>query len=442
MKHSIFSLISLFLLQFLSAQSNEFLPLSRYGYGSINRTFSPMSQACGHAGLAYTNLEEYNPLNPASLGFLKITDVELGYNIKYKELSNNTTAAKDWSGTISYLQIGVPLQNSINEILEHKEHKHNFGLSIGLTPYTNTSYNYVLNDSNSIGRIGRTFNGSGGLNQFQLGVGYRIKNFAAGINFGYIFGNLEFDQIFYLLEVIPSARDNFIDRYFSSGLNTQVSFIYQQTLNKNLILKDKSLKPKNLNYSLLIGLPNKLNVSKYTLHTSTLNLGSFGLITDTLLYNENQKSKSDLPFKMIAGIAYNNKDKSGIMLDAGFENWKNAKIFDEAKGDLVNETYVSFGGWFRPDNSGYGNVLRRSQYRFGAFYDNGYLSIQNETLKSYGITFGMGTAFNFQRQLCVVNLGLEIGKSQLKNIIEENYIKLNLGIRINDSEWFLKRRYN
>ncbi|MEP7196992.1 MAG: hypothetical protein ABI851_10765 [Saprospiraceae bacterium] len=442
MKHYKYLILGFFSLQILSAQTNESLPLSRFGIGSLSRSLSPISQGSGHAGLAYTNAEEYNPLNPASLGFLKITDVELGYNVKFKKISDSETSANDVSGTLSYLQIGVPLQNSINEILDHKAHKHNFGMSLGLTPFTSTSYNYSVIDSNSVGNIIRKLNGSGGLNQFQLGLGYRIKNFSTGINLGYIFGNLNYEQTFSLLNVYPSAIDNYQDRYYGSGVNTQLAFIYQQITNKKLISKDNVIKPKAINYSLLLGLPNQLRMSRYSVQTSTLDLGNVGEIVDTLFYVDNQKSKAELPFKVLAGISYNNKDKSGIMADFGYENWENVKKFVGEQGDLINASYVSLGVWYKPDNSGYGNVLQRSQYRFGTFYDQGYLSISNESLKTYGLTLGMGTSFNFQRQLCVVNLALEAGRSVLKNTIEENYIKLNIGIRINDSEWFLKRRYN
>ncbi|MEO6190066.1 MAG: hypothetical protein ABIO44_06605 [Saprospiraceae bacterium] len=442
MKYTFFLLIVLALISNLLAQSNEFLPLSRYGYGSLSRTYSPFSQGCGHAGLAYTSPEEYNSMNPASLGFLRFTDAEIGFNVKKKEISNLNNSVQDLSGTLSYLQIGIPLHNTINEALEHKERKHKFGLSVGLLPFSSTSYSYLIEDSSSIGNYLRRLNGSGGLNQFQIGVGYKYKNFAAGMNLGYIFGNLEYDQTFNLSGVIPAAQDNYVDRYFGSGISTQFSFIYQQFLNQKEITKDKSVKAKALNYSLLIGLPSRLNMSRYSLHTSVLNLNPVGLIIDTLSFQDNDISKSDIPFKLVGGISYNNKEKSGIVLDAGLENWGSAKLFEGNKGELVNDSYFSLGGWIKPDNTGYGNVLKRSQYRIGGFYEKGYLSLNDESLTNYGVTLGMATAFNFQRQLCVVNLGIELGQSKLQNFITEKYIKLNLGIRINDSEWFLKRRYN
>ena len=90
MKYTYSILIVLSLISNLLAQSNEFLPLSRYGYGSITRTYSPFSQGCEHAGLAYTSFDEYNSMNPASLGFLRFTDAEIGFNVKRKDFPTLT----------------------------------------------------------------------------------------------------------------------------------------------------------------------------------------------------------------------------------------------------------------------------------------------------------------------------------------------------------------
>jgi hypothetical protein len=34
------------------------------------------------------------------------------------------------------------------------------------------------------------------------------------------------------------------------------------------------------------------------------------------------------------------------------------------------------------------------------------------------------------------------GFIQAKDLFSEQYVKFNIGFRLNDNEWFLKRRYN
>ncbi len=432
-------LILWILVQNIFGQTNEFLPLSRYGIGILNKTYSPLSQGCGHAGIAYISNEENNILNPASLGFLRITDAEFGFSLKSKNVSDSKSNLNDLSGALSYLQIAVPLRNAINEILEHKEYKHNYALSLALSPLSSTSYSYIISDSGALGKNTRNLNGTGGLNQFQLGFSYRVKNFSAGINLGYVFGNFKYEQDFYLIDRLPINREILTDQYFGSGLNTQIGLLYETILDKTA---DQKVQARKLSYGITIGVPSNIRYYRNSFYRSELNILPVDVIIDTQFYVKDEKSFGQLPLKITGGISYNHKNKYGLLLDAGLDNWSNAKAFNGQKGTLVNESYVSAGAWWKPDNSGYGNIFRRSQYRIGSFYNRGYLDIKDNTLNQYGVTIGMGTAFNFQRQLCVVNLSVELGKSELPTAIKEEYIKLNLGIRINDNEWFLKRRYN
>lgn len=420
-------------------QTNEFLPLSRFGIGTLNRSWSPFSQATGHSGLAYISSEEYNSLNPASLGFLRITDVEIGYNFKLKKVTDDKSIVNDRSGTLSYIQIGIPLRNSINEILERREYKHNYAISLGLQPFSSASYSFAILDSTEYGKDVRYLNGSGGLNQFQLGFAYRVNHFSAGINMSYIFGNLKYEQSYYIIDKVPRNNSILTDQYFGSGFNAQLGLLYEQIIDRKENNKNKSRK---LSYGLTLGIPSNIRYFSNSFHRSEIDFSTLGKVIDTILYTSDIRSYGQLPLKIILGIAYNHKEKSGIQLDLGFENWSSTKAFADQKGQLVNESYLSLGAWLRPDNSGYGRLFKRSQYRIGVFYDKGYLERNNEKLINYGLTFGLGTGFNFQRQICVVNLGFELGISELPNTLKEEYFKINLGLRLNDNEWFLKRRYN
>ncbi|MBK7696923.1 MAG: hypothetical protein IPI30_22230 [Saprospiraceae bacterium] len=158
-------------------QNIAFSPLSRYGFGELNKNRAPLSLHCGGAGVAYYNTEEFNPNNPASLGFLKLTDAEIGFHAKYKEITDKQdNLADDWSGNISYIHIGVPLRNPINEVLARKQYKHNYGVSLDLSPFSTTGYHYVVQDSaNDIGSTTRILDSYGGLSRFSVGFGYRYK---------------------------------------------------------------------------------------------------------------------------------------------------------------------------------------------------------------------------------------------------------------------------
>jgi hypothetical protein len=68
--------------------------------------------------------------------------------------------------------------------------------------------------------------------------------------------------------------------------------------------------------------------------------------------------------------------------------------------------------------------------------------IAGEQLDAYGVTFGMGLPFIYQRKISHANLGFEFGKNGSNSVIRESFFKVTLGFTFNDDEWFIKRKYN
>lgn len=126
---------------------------------------------------------------------------------------------------MNHIQLGIPLRNTINELLDRKEYKRSYGLSFGLSPYTSTGYHYVVSDSSvSFGKTSRTLDGSGGINKFTLGFGYRYKNLGVGINLGYLFGNTRFEQVYSFDDLTESATNYLDDQYHATGVNADLVF--------------------------------------------------------------------------------------------------------------------------------------------------------------------------------------------------------------------------
>lgn len=425
----------------IHAQNYEFSPLSRFGLGDLQRSRSPFSQHTGGSGAAYHHSDEFNFANPASLGFLKITDAELGFYSKYSSLEDNTgQKLKDWSGNLNYIHLAVPLFNSINQLLERKEEKYPIGVSIGIQPYSFTGYKYVISDSTIVsGRTTREQEGRGGLSRFSLGAAYRHKQWSLGLSAGYIFGNIEYFQSLRLRD-LPGAAANYSEqKIHANGFDLTLGTIYAMTVNRTKMKSDKTLKPKVLSVGAHITLPSNLTFTSDLLQYTRLNLVN---VTDTILYTKDLRSDSQVPLKFTAGLFYNEQDKRSYLLDFNYEFWGNAKLYDGAKGSLSNLLGIHVGGSWRPARTGYARLPNRSQYRYGLFYETGYLQEGGNNLTNYGFTLGVGMPFSFQRQLAVINIGVEAGITELTEKVKTQYIRFNAGVRLNDNEWFLKRRYN
>ena len=101
----------------------------------------------------------------------------------------------------------------------------------------------------------------------------------------------------------------------------------------------------------------------------------------------------------------------------------------------------AFGGYFVPDYSPFASILKRITYRAGLRLDKTGMVVNNKEINNFGITFGMGIPLggNFSN----LNLGFELGRRGTTdaNLIEESYLKINVGLSLND-KWFIKRKIN
>ncbi|MDQ3141012.1 MAG: hypothetical protein M3Q56_02070 [Bacteroidota bacterium] len=440
--YTFLSIILLISIQ-LQAQNLDFSPLSRFGLGGFNKSGSSFSNHLAYGGLAYHAENQFNPNNPASLAFLKITVADIGLQIKSSNFSDvNNLKASSWSGNLSHIFIGIPLRNSINQILDRKTYKNFYSLSFGLSPYTSTAYRFYVQDSTGeLGKISRDLSGAGGLNKLSGGFAYRYEDISFGINMAYVFGKQRFQQKMFFNDLI-GAGDNFLDDDFTAaGFAWNLGFMYQLTLNQKLIEKDKSLRPRSITFGATIQLPSSITYTQNALYVTRIDIATNSAI-DTVFYASNLKEDTEIPFGYGMGVHYNFKERFGLLADFKQEFWANSKLHSGLKGTLGDLSQYSLSGWYRPDATGFKSFFKRATYRAGFYFDSDYRVIDGKNPESFGLTLGLGMPIVFQRQTAMAHFGIDLGRTSLKNVLDENYIKFNIGFSLNDNEWFLKRRYD
>jgi hypothetical protein len=121
-------------------------------------------------------------------------------------------------------------------------------------------------------------------------------------------------------------------------------------------------------------------------------------------------------------------------------------------GDFTNEFVIAedvayqaassyaFGAFFVPDYTSFTSFLKRVTYRAGLRYDKSGIVVRGSEINNFGITFGLGMPMG-QSGFSNLNLGFEFGRrgTTVANLVEENYLKVSVGLSLND-RWFLKRR--
>ena len=102
---------------------------------------------------------------------------------------------------------------------------------------------------------------------------------------------------------------------------------------------------------------------------------------------------------------------------------------------------ISAGGFFIPEFDSFNRYWKRIVYRTGVRFENTGLKINNEVIKEFGISFGVGLPVG--RIFSNANIGLEVGKrgTTKANLVEENFVNFQISLSLND-RWFEKRKFN
>ena len=102
---------------------------------------------------------------------------------------------------------------------------------------------------------------------------------------------------------------------------------------------------------------------------------------------------------------------------------------------------ISVGGFYIPKFDSFNRYWKRIVYRTGIRFEDTGLQINNEDIKEFGISFGVGLPVG--RIFSNANVGFEIGTRGVDtaNLVKENFVKFQMSLSLND-RWFEKRKFN
>lgn len=414
------------------AQQGTASPYSFYGIGSLKFKGTAENRSMGGLSI-YMDSIHINLRNPAS----NVADDVSSYPFNGKSrpvrytvggsqsglnLKSSSGSDRATSTTFDYLALTIPIGK--------------FGVGFGLLPQT--SVGYKLETVNSDGDLENKFAGEGGLNKVFLGVGYKLlKGLNIGINANYNFGNIKNSVIEYAYDVdgellqYQSLENNRSDL---SGLSFNIGLAYKKIIrNKYEFVSGVTFSPEsNLTSN------NQRIISTFSINTNTSN--KFDVDLDALGL---KKTELTLPSKLSFGAGFGQPRVWFVGAEYTTEN--TSKFYNPLYSNLTtkyeNASNFSFGGFFIPQYNSFNNYLKRIVYRAGMHFEKTGLNINNESIKEFGISFGLGLPVgNFFSN---ANLGLEIGKrgTTNSNLVQENFVNFQLSLSLND-RWFQKRKYD
>ena len=429
------AVIALFISISTLAQQGSSSPYSFYGIGSLKFKGTVENQSMGGISV-FNDSIHVNLRNPAGYAGQNLKSFnDEGRPIKYNvggsqsQINLKGVSASESSSTSSldYLAIAIPLGK--------------FGAGFGLLPYS--SVGYKLQSFSSEETLEYKYRGEGGINKVFLGLGYQLSNnIRIGVDASYNFGNITNTNIAFGYNEqgeFLQYHTREVNRSDLGGISYNFGIIYTKLLKSNLqftasgsYAPSTNLKSKNQrNFS--TGVVNLDTEQEVALNTIGVDLSDIGLETTDL----------KIPSKTSIGFGFGTPRKWFAGVDYTFLK---ASQFSNRLIVVDNSTYedastISVGGFYIPEFDSFNKYWKRIVYRTGIRFENTGLKVNNQVIKEFGISFGVGLPVG--RIFSNANIGLELGKrgTTNANLVEENFVNFQLSLSLND-RWFEKLRFN
>ena len=431
----IFLIIIFFICYNFQGQEGTSSPYSFYGIGSLKFKGTTENRAMGGLSI-YTDSIHMNFKNPASYvsnnlfsfnNEARLVKFTVGVGHTTTELETSDASDNSNTTTFDYLGLNVPMGK--------------FGMGFGVIPHS--SVGYKLESRNSIDSLEYKYSGNGGVNKVFLGFGYLIsENLSIGIDAHYNFGNIQNNALEFLYddEQLPldyQARE--INRSDLSGINYNFGISYKPMIN------EKTQLVTSFTYSPSYNLTskNKRTFASVVISDNTGLEYPVNEIEVDLLQLGLEETDLKMPSKMSIGVGIGS-DRNWFI---GTEyNIIKSSVFSSDLLDIQNTFFedssvLSIGGFYVPDYNSFNKLLQRIVYRSGIYFEKTGLNINNQSIKEFGISFGLGIPVG--RLFSNINTLIEIGKRGTtdKNLVKESFVNFQLSLSLND-RWFIKRKYN
>lgn len=481
-QHTLFLFMFCLSLLKLNAQILTSSPYSRYGIGEINTTNFSAINALGGSFSAFQpdTIAPFfiNPANPASLAGLRLSSFEVGGQAQFSNINSATSTTRKTNINFSYGSIGFPLRRF-------------GGAAFGIMPYSTVGYKITSYDENpSIGQIKYVYEGSGGFNKAFLATGIKpfsksyqkfihsalrdslwnsgqfskIKRYkffrqlaselSLGVNANYIFGNTnQSTHIIYpgSISYYNTGRERMAhlsDFAFNTGIQTAFTIDQaKRRIRKDSVVKRELKEKIKVVLGAYANLPTILNGSQSSFIYNYA-IDGFGnqQNTDTILKSVDTKGQISIPLEIGGGFSVKKGEKITFLLDGATTYWKNFKYFNDPNS-FSNSYRISAGINYVPNKLAFGgwNYVKRTQYRLGFTYSDGYIDLKNNKIKNYAVTAGLGLPVGIGRfdDIAIVNITAQFGTTgtTTSSLLQEKYVRLIVGFTFN-KRWFIKYKYD
>lgn len=406
--------LALFSIWGAAAQQGSPSPYSFFGLG-LNKFKGTVENRSMGGISTYSDSIHINLQNPAGYGALRLTTYAIAGSHKSVSLKSNSGTDQVTNSTLlEYLAIGLPAGR--------------WGFGFGLVPFS--SVGYEVEDLN--GDLLSKYSGSGGLNRVYFSTGYRISNgLRIGATANYNFGNIQNKALFHQDNIQYGTQE--INRSDLNGFTFNFGAQYQKMITDKLELTGSA------SYSFSSDLTSK---NERQIATVIISPSAGNTITD-LREVAVPESTLQLPsiMKLGAGIGAPRQWFIGLEYGRTDASDYSNRSYSVSNVSYTQATRYAIGGFYIPDYRNITSYFSRIVYRAGLRYEETGLTINNEAIDEFGMSFGVGLPVG--QKFSNINIGFEYGQrgTTEANLIEETFYGAFISLSFNDL-WFQEKKYN
>ncbi|MBK8981262.1 MAG: hypothetical protein IPM38_02815 [Ignavibacteria bacterium] len=382
-------------------------PYSLFGIGDLNYFTSQRTYGMGITGVSL--LGNYmNSLNPAAVTKINATTINLNFNYGFLKTSSSNAVNKLSSGNLLGINIGIPFDQGRGWVM-----------TLGFNPYSDVDYNVQLNGNIGGQNYTQSYSGTGGLSRINLGMTYSIlREINVGLEYNYSFGQIKNENL------IDFTNASYNDTRISNQTDFQKSFLKGGVIIEvGKLLKILQLRSLTLGFVFQSGL--NLNATKDGIYRSSIGV-------DTIRIKDGQ---IEIPDVLGFGITNNFGNKVIVSADVVFQDWSNYREYGVPREGFQQAYRGGLGVEFLPSVTNQ-SFWGKNAYRLGAFYENSYYKVNNESINTLGFRGGVNIPISRYNSLdFAVNYSFR-GKTD-NGLIKDEFLNFTAGVNFGEI-WFIR----
>lgn len=399
------------------AKSGSFY--SVFGFGNPVDAKSAYSQGMGLTGVSnYTNLSP-SISNPAHWGLIGYTQGSISASLNNYRASDAVSSARGSLLAVQNFQVVFPLMR--NEL----------GISASFTPVTRSDFQ-VFNEGSFDPIDGLNLDpvqyrsntlGSGGVNRFEVGAGYRVASWLA---VGYAFS----------ANILSQQQENTLGfsnpNYSSTVTNRNIQGYgfgnrFGIFLNKGSVLRNNDQIAMGATLSLPVSIDGERSINTFRVVENSRTL--IELDEDS----PNRDGRVQLPLEFNIGLTYNLSRFVNVSTELMYQDWGNAEYsFSSTQESYFKERVrAGLGVQYHPYRAEQAaGFLSNFKYGLGASYDTGHLAINGEDIETLFLNAGIGLISRRAASSIDLNFHYGIRGTQSSNLVKENIWGFTLSLNL------------